>query len=353
MTARLIILLSVVLCLACGNGETQLEGADFSSDGGTDTGSTSGDTTPTTSNDTGGGTAQDTSAGEDTTLPPGDTGTPPQDTSTPPQDTNPPAQCGNGTPEGSEACDDGNTKTEACAYGETSCTVCAGNCTQQAGATTYCGDGAINGPESCDGGALGGATCASVMGSSFSGTVSCQGDCMGYNTSGCSQSTQYPASDVDLCDLVNAYRAENSLPAVPLSPALMAVARAHVEDAPGYFGSNPPSQCNLHSWSDNTPLWTGCCYTSDHAQADCMWRKVREITASWPKPFTGNGYENSARGYSSNAAALNGWKSSSGHNAVILNTGIWASRTWRSMGCGSDNGFYYLWFSDTADPNQP
>ena len=34
-----------------------------------------------------------------------------------------PAECGNGILEGSETCDDGNTTTETCTYGETSCTV--------------------------------------------------------------------------------------------------------------------------------------------------------------------------------------------------------------------------------------
>ena len=51
-----------------------------------------------------------------------------------------------------KSCDDGNTITEACAYGERSCEVCSEQCTLVDGATSYCGDGAIdedNG-ESCD-----------------------------------------------------------------------------------------------------------------------------------------------------------------------------------------------------------
>lgn len=64
----------------------------------------------------------------------------------------PPPVCGNGTREAGEGCDDGNTSTEACTYGQKSCTVCAGDCTEQAGATSYCGDGHVRDGEACDDG---------------------------------------------------------------------------------------------------------------------------------------------------------------------------------------------------------
>ena len=51
--------------------------------------------------------------------------------------------CGNGVVESGEQCDDGNTVTEVCDYGLTSCTVCAADCTEQAGATSFCGDGIL------------------------------------------------------------------------------------------------------------------------------------------------------------------------------------------------------------------
>lgn len=60
--------------------------------------------------------------------------------------------CGDGRKVGTEACDDGNTTTEACAYGQASCTVCNASCQNQAGAVSRCGDGivqAANGEE-CD-----------------------------------------------------------------------------------------------------------------------------------------------------------------------------------------------------------
>ena len=64
------------------------------------------------------------------------------------------ATCGNGVRELGEDCDDNNTVTEACAYGQTSCAVCAADCTSQPGATSYCGDGIIDAGHSeiCDDG---------------------------------------------------------------------------------------------------------------------------------------------------------------------------------------------------------
>jgi cysteine-rich repeat protein len=53
--------------------------------------------------------------------------------------------CGDGAVQASagEQCDDHNTQTEACSYGETSCTVCNASCRNAAGVTSYCGDGVV------------------------------------------------------------------------------------------------------------------------------------------------------------------------------------------------------------------
>ena len=60
--------------------------------------------------------------------------------------------CGNGTQETGEACDDSNTTTEICTYGQTSCTVCDATCQSVAGAVSYCGDGTTDASnsETCD-----------------------------------------------------------------------------------------------------------------------------------------------------------------------------------------------------------
>ena len=65
-----------------------------------------------------------------------------------------PATCGNNVVESGEGCDDGNTTTEICTYGQTGCTVCNSSCQEAAGATSYCGDGSTDAgnSETCDDG---------------------------------------------------------------------------------------------------------------------------------------------------------------------------------------------------------
>ncbi len=52
--------------------------------------------------------------------------------------------CGNGEIEGGEECDDNNSITDVCAYGQSSCTVCSSACQNVAGETQICGDGFCN-----------------------------------------------------------------------------------------------------------------------------------------------------------------------------------------------------------------
>jgi uncharacterized protein YkwD len=159
------------------------------------------------------------------------------------------------------------------------------------------------------------------------------------------------AQSLTLCELVNQYRVEEGLEPIPISVALMTVAETHVKD----LNDNPDtlsSTCNMHSWSDTNPsLYSGCCYTSNHAQAQCMWDKPKQITASWgANRYQQSGFEISAS-TSNPASALQLWKGSSGHNAVILNEGQWASYgPWPAMGCGAQGGYAHVWFGPAADP---
>ena len=104
-------------------------------------------------------------------------------------------------------------------------------------------------------------------------------------------------------------------------------------------------QGNLHSWSSNGN-WTAVVYTSDHRYASLMWSKPRELTA-----YSGNGYEISAgtSGYSMTPEkALDLWKGSSGHNAVIIGSGDWSML--KTMGVSIDGGYAHIWFGSDADP---
>ena len=152
-----------------------------------------------------------------------------------------------------------------------------------------------------------------------------------------------PPSSHALADIINQFRQENGLPAIPISSQLTLVAETHVWD----LETNHPDQgsCNLHSWSGQGS-WTSCCYTSDHAQASCMWNKPREIAG-----YPGNGYE-IATGYSSRdwtitpERALESWKGSPPHLDVILNRGKWTTHPWRAMGAGISEHFAVVWFGE-------
>ncbi len=148
-----------------------------------------------------------------------------------------------------------------------------------------------------------------------------------------------------LIDLLNEYRAENALGPIPASSSLCTVGDLHVQDL-ATEAPHSAAECNLHSWSDAGP-WSGCCYTSDHAAAQCMWDKPRELTA-----YPGNGYENAAGGGGAlgPAEALELWKGSAGHNAVMLNEGTWANLTWNAVGVGISDGYAVLWFGEESDP---
>ncbi len=73
----------------------------------------------------------------------------------------PPPTCGDSTCNGSETC-----------------ATCPGDC------GVCCGNGTIDSGEDCDGSTLGGATCNSVLGSGYTGTLSCKVDCT-FNSSAC------------------------------------------------------------------------------------------------------------------------------------------------------------------------
>lgn len=158
----------------------------------------------------------------------------------------------------------------------------------------------------------------------------------------------YSEDERELHQLLMAYRAEKGLAAIPLSPSLTTVARAHVAD----LIKHPPDgkTCNLHTWSSDGD-WSSGCYTRDHAQASIMWDKPRELTT-----YPGNGYE-IAVGYYGDVSgtitpegAMTSWKGSAGHNAVMINAAPCSDTTWRAVGVGIDGGYATVWFGKEADP---
>lgn len=162
-------------------------------------------------------------------------------------------------------------------------------------------------------------------------------------TSIISYSQVLTVEETKLFNIIMQYRNEKGLPSIPLSKSLTFVAQTHVQDLQTRGLVN--STCNMHSWSSNGP-WSACCYTDNHAKASCMWNKPRELTT-----YKGNGYEISYGSYGASATAegaLKGWKGSSGHNAVIINQGIWDDQ-WNAIGIGLFEGYAVVWFGKETD----
>jgi uncharacterized protein YkwD len=151
------------------------------------------------------------------------------------------------------------------------------------------------------------------------------------------------AAERDLYRRIMEYRKANGLPMIDFSKSLTYVAKLHVRDlethtfAPGY---------NSHSWSNDGP-WTSVNYSPDHRNAKGMWDKPRELTR-----YVGSGFEIAywSSAGATPSGALSSWKTSSGHNAVILNEGIWKSSQWKAIGIGVFGDYAVVWFGDMKDP---
>lgn len=156
-------------------------------------------------------------------------------------------------------------------------------------------------------------------------------------------------AELELYELIMQYRAEKGLPRIPLSASLTYVAQTHVRDYVTYY-TEIPAGCNGHSWSGHGP-WTKCDYYPDHRNAECMWSKPRELTS-----YQGYGFEISTgcvpptSGIMTPPQALSSWKSSPGHNAVILNQDIWYDNDWQAIGIGIYGGAACVWFGEQKDP---
>jgi len=147
---------------------------------------------------------------------------------------------------------------------------------------------------------------------------------------------------------INAYRESLGLPKLSLSKSLTTVARTHVADSNAHTPENQVDargiQGNLHSWSAYGS-WTPVVYTSDHQYAANMWSKPSELTS-----YPGSGFEISAW-YSltmTPEVALDSWKGSPGHNAVMTTQGMWSDL--KTMGVGIDGKYAHVWFGQDADP---
>jgi uncharacterized protein YkwD len=148
--------------------------------------------------------------------------------------------------------------------------------------------------------------------------------------------------DLKLYKLINSYRKTLGLDSIPLSKSLSKVAITHNIDLSINHPDKPP--CNLHSWSKGDK-WEGCCFKGGN-EGPCMWSKPKEIAG-----YKADGFE-IATYYSDKMTAemaLDLWKKSKGHNAVICNKDIWKSMKWKAMGISVYGNYAVVWFGAEID----
>lgn len=148
----------------------------------------------------------------------------------------------------------------------------------------------------------------------------------------------------ELLSRIQRYREKNGLAPIPVSKSLTRVAKIHVRDLAYNEPHKEGGQCNGHSWSEQEN-WTPCCYTPDHAEAKCMWRKPRELTS-----YEGSGFEiaYTSTGSADPRSVLSGWQSSPAHDEVIVNEGKWNGIRWGAVGVGIYDGYAVAWFGEQS-----
>lgn len=151
-----------------------------------------------------------------------------------------------------------------------------------------------------------------------------------------------------LYEVIMEYRKTKKLKPIAFSTKLTRVAQAHVRDLANNYDFSQRDICNPHSWSD-AGEWTPCCYTNDHKKAECMWQKPKEIA-----DYEGDGYE-IAYYFSAGATAdtaLAGWQKSTGHNPLLINTGMWKEVKWQAIGIGIYKEYAVVWFGREEDKSK-
>lgn len=138
---------------------------------------------------------------------------------------------------------------------------------------------------------------------------------------------------------INKYRATKSLPPVAYCDSLSYVAHIHSMDI--YFHMKfRDVNCSMHSWSESK-FWTGGCVNS-RDNAYIMWDKPKELLG-----MKADGFEiahmHDPKDDPCNAnCALNGWKSSSAHDNLIVERG-WTR--WKRIGVSIYKGVATVWFA--------
>ncbi len=161
-------------------------------------------------------------------------------------------------------------------------------------------------------------------------------------------------SEIQLFEAINKARKDKGMKEVAVSTNLTLVAKFHTQD----LTNNEPFDegCNPHSWSDGGE-WEPCCYTDNHSNTGCMWKKPSELT-----DYKSDGYEIVAFWQSgenpseeiSAEKALQLWLDSRGHSNVIFNNQSFRKVEWNAIGVAIHGNYASVWFGvEKDDAPQP
>lgn len=161
------------------------------------------------------------------------------------------------------------------------------------------------------------------------GQVKCEGEKI-FNEKKC-VGDELNQSEKELYRIVNEYRVKNNLPLVPLSESLSIVANRHLLDI----------SLNLKTFTHG---WSNCPYDIKNTDT---WKCVFDAPKRLKVEYDGKAYENLYRNNNGNATpvlALEAWKKSPMHNALILNLDIWNDTEFNAFGVAIIGNQAAIWF---------
>jgi hypothetical protein len=149
--------------------------------------------------------------------------------------------------------------------------------------------------------------------------------------------------EYQLYNLINTYRAQINLGAIPLSKSLCFVAKTHAADLAAYYPFG--DHCNMHSWSDKGS-WKAFCFPADQNKRNDVKDKAKELTDYPGKAWELTYWENFEADLNT---VLDFWNSIPYTAAMIANTDQWKAKSWTSMGVGIQDGYVLVWLGTKAD----
>lgn len=113
--------------------------------------------------------------------------------------------------------------------------------------------------------------------------------------------------------------------------------------------------CGMHSWSDQGS-WTPCCFPDarffdnpDPETLKCSWHKPQELTDYPEVAYENTVYAAGTIGDITPEMALESWKSSESHNALMVNGGNWVDNHFQAVGAGFLGKYAVMWVGEAFD----